>query len=72
MMKKHVMHSKCDNIELIIYDNTDEVAEEFFESLLDWYEIGWEISMRSSGFIFDCFHLLYYKCHIINENRGGS
>ena len=25
-----VMHSKSDNIELTIYDNTDEVIEEFF------------------------------------------
>ena len=29
------MHSKCDNIEFIIYDNADEVAKEYFESLLD-------------------------------------
>ena len=26
--------------------------------------------MRSSDFIFDCVHLLYYKCHKINSNRG--
>ena len=23
-------------------------------------------------FFFDCAHLLYYKCHKINPNRGGS
>ena len=23
-------------------------------------------------FFFDCVHLLYYKCHKINPNRGGS
>ena len=26
--------------------------------------------MRSSDFIFDCVHLLYYKCHKINSNRS--
>ena len=28
--------------------------------------------MRSSDFIFDCVHLLYYKCHKINPNCDGS
>ena len=28
--------------------------------------------MRGSDFVFDYAHLLYYKCHIINFNRGGS
>ena len=37
-----VMYSKTDNIEFIIYDNTDEVVEELFESLLNIYKIGLE------------------------------
>ena len=28
--------------------------------------------MKGSDFIFDCAHLLYYKCHKINIKRGGS
>ena len=28
--------------------------------------------MKNSEFIFDCVHLLHYKCHKINPNRGGS
>ena len=56
------MHSNSDNIEFMIYDNTDEVIEELFESLLCKYQIGLETSMRRSDFIFDCVHLLYYKC----------
>ena len=28
--------------------------------------------MKSSEFVFDYVHLLYYKCHKINQNRGGS
>ena len=27
--------------------------------------------MTGSGFIFDCAHLLYYKCHKINLIYGG-
>ena len=28
--------------------------------------------MKGSEFVFDYVHLLYYKCHKINLNRGGS
>ena len=34
-----VMHSKNDNIEFMIYDNTDEVTEELLESLRNRYQI---------------------------------
>ena len=36
------------------------------------YQIGLATSMWSSDFIFDCVHLLYYKCHEINPNCSGS
>ena len=29
-------------------------------------------SVKSGEFVFDHGHLLYYKCHEINLNRGGS
>ena len=28
--------------------------------------------MKGSEFVFDYVHLLYYKCHKLNPNRGGS
>ena len=28
--------------------------------------------MKGSEFVFDYVHLMYYKCHRINLNRGGS
>ena len=31
-----------------------------------------ETSIRNSDFIFDCVHLLYYKCDKINFKGGGS
>ena len=48
------------------YDNTDEVIEEIFESLLSRYQIGLKTSMKRSDFIFDSIQMLYYKCHKIN------
>ena len=56
----------------MIYENADEVIKELFESLLNRYPIGLEMSMRGSDYIFDYVHLLYCKCHKINPNRGGS
>ena len=28
--------------------------------------------MKGSEFVFNSVHLLYYQCHRINANRGGS
>ena len=62
--KERVMHSKSNNIEIIVNDKVDEVKN--FESLPSRFQIGSETSMRGSGLIFDYVHLLYYKCHKIN------
>ena len=70
MMKSLKCIQKSNNTECMIYDNTDEVIEERFESLLNRYQIGLETLMRGSDFIFDLVHLLYYKCHKINPNCG--
>ena len=53
------MHSKSNDIELMISDKADEIIEDFFQSLLSKYQIGLETSMKDSDFIFDCIHLLY-------------
>ena len=60
-----------DNTETKIYDKTDEVIKELLKSLLLKYQIRLETSMKDSDFIFDCIHLLYYKCHKSNLNHGG-
>ena len=62
-----VMHSKSDNTEVMVYDKADEVIDERFESLLFWYQIGLEISMRGSDFIFMFTYCTYYylMCWII-------
>ena len=47
------MHSKSNNIEVMTYDNANEVIQEIFEPLLSRYEIGLETSMKGHDFIFD-------------------
>ena len=66
------MYSKSDNKEIMITDKPDEFIEELFQPLLSRYQVGLETSMKGSDFIFDCAHLLYYKCHKIGFKRGGS
>ena len=38
--EERVMHSKSDNIEIMINDKRDEVTEKLFESFLNRYQIG--------------------------------
>ena len=69
--EKCVMHSKSDNMEIKINDEADELIKELFHSLKNRYKNNLE-SINGSEFVFDYVHLLYYKCHKINPNRGGS
>ena len=43
--------------------------EQLFQSLLSIYQVGLELSIRGIDFIFDCAHLLCYKCHKTNITR---
>ena len=60
--EEHVMHSKNDNIEIMINDEADEVIEEIFDLLKNRYQNILE-SMKGSEFFFDYVQFLYYKCH---------
>ena len=64
------MHSKSDNIVIMINDEADEVIKELFDSLKNRYQNNLE-SMKGFEFVFDYIHLLYNKCHRINLNLGG-
>ena len=66
------MHSKSDYREIMINDKADEAIENLFQKRLFRYQTGLKTSVKVSDFVFDCAHLLYYKCHKINPNRGGS
>ena len=43
-----------------------------FESLFSGYQIGLEISMKSSDLMFDWVDLIFHKCHEINFKWTGS
>ena len=62
------MHSKSDNIEIMNNDEADKVIN---DSLKKRYQNNLE-SMKGGEFVFDYVHLLHYKYHKINPNRGGS
>ena len=66
------MHTKSDNIEIMIGDDNDDVIEELFKSLLKGYEENLQNKMRGSEFEFDDVNFLYYDFNKISINRGGS
>ena len=69
--EERVMHSKKDNIKIMMNDKADKIIEELFDSLKNRYQNNLE-SMKGSEFVYDYAQLFYYKRHKINPNRGGS
>ena len=65
------MHSKSDNVEIMINYELNEFIKQIFYSLKNWYENNFE-SIKDSEFVFDYDKLLCYKYHKINLNCGGS
>ena len=65
-------HSKSDNIEILIGNETDEIIEDLFYSFLQKYQKGLEEPMKGSEFVFHTVDSLYYKLHKISLNTGGS
>ena len=66
------MHTKSDNIEIMMGSKTDDIIDELFESFLQKYHEGLEESMTGSEFIFDSVDLWYYNLQKISLNRKGS
>ena len=66
------MHSKSDNIEIMVVSETNEIIEDLFYSFSQRYQKGLEESMKGSEFVFDGVDSLYYKLHKISLKRGGS
>ena len=56
------MYSKSKNIEVMMGNETDEIIEDLFDSLLQRYQKNLYESMRGSEFVFDCvINSLCYK-----------
>ena len=58
--EERVIHSKSDNIEIMIKYNANEVIEKHFESLLKRYQVELEKSMKGIDFILDYIFILYF------------
>ena len=66
------MHTKSDNVEIVMGSETNEIIEELFKSFLQRYQEELEESMRGSEFIFDSVDALYSDLEKISLSRGGS
>ena len=67
-----IMHTKSDNIDIVMGSETNDVIKELFKSLLQKYQEGLQESVRVSEFIFDGVNLLYYHLQKISLKRGRS
>ena len=56
------MHSKSDNIEIMINDEADEVMKNLFDSVINKYDKSLK-SMKDRESVFGYVYLLYYKCY---------
>ena len=66
------MHTKSNNVEIMIGSETKEIIEDLFEPFLEKYQEGLEESMRRSEFVYDSVDVLHYNLNKINLSRGGS
>ena len=66
------MHTRSDNIEIMIGDDNDDIIEELFKSFIQKYEENLQNKMTGLDFEFDRVNFLYYDFNEISLNRGGS
>ena len=66
------MHTRRNNIDIMIGNETNEITKERFESLLQKHQEGLEQKIRGGKFIFDSADLWHCNLHKISLNRGGS
>ena len=66
------MHTKSNNVEIMMGSETDEIIEGLFESFFQKCQEGLEESMRGSEFVYDSVDALYYNLNKVSLSRGGS
>ena len=66
------MHTKSNNVEIMVGSETNEIIEDFFKSFLQIYQERLEESMRGSEFVYDSVDVLYYNLNKVSLSRGGS
>ena len=65
------MHTRSDNIKIMMGSETDDIIEELFESLQKYQERLEEL-MRERKLVFDIMDLLCYHLHKISLKRDRS
>ena len=60
------MHTKSNNIEIMMGSETDEIIENVFESFLQKYEGALEESMGGSEFAYDSLDSVYYNLNKVS------
>ena len=66
------MHTKSNNVEIMIGSETDEIIENLFASFSQKYQEWLEESVRGSEFVYDSADVLYYNLNKVSLSRGGS
>ena len=66
------MHTRSNNVEIMVGSETNEIIKALFESFLQKYQEWLEESMRGSEFVYDSVDVLYYNLNKVSLNRGGS
>lgn len=50
-------------MEVMADDDRNETIEELFDKFHSRYQMGLEMQMKRSDFVFECLNSLYCKCH---------
>ena len=66
------MHTKSNNVEIMMGSERDEIIKDLFEFFLQKYQEGLEESMRGSRFTYDSVDAMYYNLNKVSLSRGGS
>ena len=65
------MHTKSNNVEIMVGNETNEIIIGLFESFLQKYQEGLEESMRGSEFVYDSVDVSHYNLSKVSLSRGG-
>ena len=66
------MHTKSNNVGIMIGSKTNEIIIELFKSFLQKCQEGLEESMRGSDIVYDSVDVLYNNLNKVSLSRGGS
>ena len=70
--EKRLIHCESNNKEIMIGVETKEIIAKLFTLLLQRYQGGLGQSIKGSSFVTDCVDGMFYSCHKISLNCGGS